>query len=93
MGSPDGAGLNEIQEAAREQFARQSHRYAKGHILEDVSDVVRALQHVELPARAKFWTLATGAGNTGLYLAELGYEVTLGGYRAPDARPGAGGCG
>jgi len=62
MGSPDGAGLNEIQEAAREQFARQSHRYARGHILEDVSDVVRALQHVELPARAKVLDVQLGLG-------------------------------
>jgi ubiquinone/menaquinone biosynthesis C-methylase UbiE len=75
--------LNAVQEAARDQFARQSHRYAKGHILQDVSDVAAAVAQINLPARAQILDVATGAGNTGLYLAGLGHNVTL----ADIARP------
>jgi hypothetical protein len=30
------------KKAAQEQFARQSHRYGQGHILEDIADVQAA---------------------------------------------------
>ena len=69
--------LNEVQRAAQEQFGRQSERYGKGHILEKVDDVKAALAHVALPERARVLDVATGAGNTGLFLASLGYDVTL----------------
>lgn len=71
------SGLNAIQRAASDQFARQSHRYGKGHILEDVTDVVAALDGIALPARARVLDVATGGGHTGLHLASLGHDVTL----------------
>ena len=69
--------LDEVQKAAQEQFARQSHRYGQGHILENVEDVQAALKFVQLPAKAKVLDVATGGGHTGLYLASLGHDVTL----------------
>jgi ubiquinone/menaquinone biosynthesis C-methylase UbiE len=69
--------LNEVQRASQEQFARQSDRYGKGHILENVDDVRAALEHVLLPAPARILDVATGGGHTGLLLASLGHEVTL----------------
>jgi ubiquinone/menaquinone biosynthesis C-methylase UbiE len=73
MSGPD---LDPIQQKSQAQFDRQSQRYAKGHILSDVSDVVAALAHV--PARSgRALDVATGAGFTGLYLAEQGWQVTL----------------
>ena len=69
--------LNSIQQAASDQFGRQSHRYGKGHILEDVSDVQTALQSISLPSMARVLDVATGAGHTGLLLARLGHDVTL----------------
>jgi len=69
--------LNEIQRAASEQFGRQSHRYGKGHILENVADVRAAVEKIPLPARARVLDVAAGAGHTGLYFAGLGHEVTL----------------
>lgn len=76
-------GLDPIQRAAQEQFARQSERYGKSHILADVSDVDDALSRVELPARARVLDVATGAGHTGLHLASLGHDVTLSDLAAP----------
>ncbi len=75
--------LDEIQQAAQEQFARQSKRYGSGHILADVSDVSAALTKIELPARARVLDVATGAGHTGLHLASLGHDVTLADLAAP----------
>lgn len=69
--------LNEVQRAAQEQFAKQSERYGKGHILENVDDVRAALTHVTLPPRAQVLDVATGGGHTGLFLASLGHDVTL----------------
>lgn len=70
--------LNEIQQAAREQFARQSHRYAAGHVLENTEDVAAAAAaHLAgLPARARVLDIATGAGHTALFFAERGHDVT-----------------
>jgi ubiquinone/menaquinone biosynthesis C-methylase UbiE len=70
--------LNETQRAAEEQFSRQSKRYGKGHVLEDVADVVEALEQIALPARAAVLDVACGAGHTGLCLAARGHEVTCG---------------
>lgn len=68
--------LDSIQNAAAEQFGKQSHRYGKGHILADVSDVKSALARIPLPVRARVLDIATGAGHTGLHLASLGHDVT-----------------
>jgi ubiquinone/menaquinone biosynthesis C-methylase UbiE len=75
--------LDAIQQAAQEQFARQSRNYGRSHILGDVSDVVAALEKVELPLRAQVLDVATGAGHTGLHLASLGHEVTCTDLAAP----------
>lgn len=69
--------LNDVQRASQEQFARQSDRYGKGHILENVEDVRAALEHTSLPVRARVLDVATGGGHTGLLLASLGHDVTL----------------
>lgn len=68
--------LDSIQNAAAEQFGKQSHRYGKGHILADVSDVSATLARIPLPDRVRVLDVATGAGHTGLHLASLGHEVT-----------------
>lgn len=68
--------LDSIQNAAAEQFGRQSHRYGKGHILADVGEVTAALSHIPLPGHASVLDVATGAGHTGLHLAGLGHDVT-----------------
>ena len=69
--------LNDIQRAAQEQFGKQSHRYAKGHVLENIEDVRAAVAHMNLPAQALVLDIATGAGHTGLFFASLGHDVTL----------------
>ncbi|WP_255558837.1 class I SAM-dependent methyltransferase [Horticoccus luteus] len=70
--------LDPIQAASAAQFDRRSHRYGKGHILEQTADIEGALRHVELPAGARALDVATGGGHTGLLLAVRGYRVTLG---------------
>jgi len=69
--------LDQIQQVVRDQFARQSQRYGKSHILADVADVEAALRHIPLASRARVLDVAAGAGHTGLYLAGLGHDVTL----------------
>lgn len=69
--------LNEIQRASQEQFARQSDRYGRGHILQNVDDVRAALAHLALPQRADVLDVATGGGHTGIFFASLGHHVTL----------------
>jgi ubiquinone/menaquinone biosynthesis C-methylase UbiE len=69
--------LDDIQKAAQDQFGKQSHRYGKGHILENVEDVQSALSKIEIPKSARVLDVATGGGHTGLCLASLGHEVTL----------------
>ena len=68
--------LDSIQHAAQEQFQKQSHRYAKGHILEDTRDVAAALEGLAAPEGAPALDVATGAGHTAFYLARAGYRVT-----------------
>jgi ubiquinone/menaquinone biosynthesis C-methylase UbiE len=75
--SGDEAAMNDIQRAASEQFARQSHRYGKGHILADVADVDAALATVPMSGVRRVLDVATGGGHTGLHLASLGHDVTL----------------
>jgi ubiquinone/menaquinone biosynthesis C-methylase UbiE len=69
--------LNEVQKASQEQFAKQSHRYGRGHILENIDDISEALRGIELSRASKVLDVATGGGHTGLYLASLGHQVTL----------------
>lgn len=68
--------LDSIQHAAQEQFQKQSHRYAKGHILEDTQDVSAALGGIPLPPAAEALDIATGAGHTAFALARAGFRVT-----------------
>lgn len=75
--------LDQIQRAAQAQFARQSGRYGKGHILEDIADLAGALTQVPLPPVADVLDVATGGGHTGLHLARLGHRVTLADIAAP----------
>jgi len=75
--------LDEIQEMARDQFSKQSHRYGQGHILGNVEDVQMALAHIPLAPRSRALDVATGAGHTGLYLASLDYDVTVADIAAP----------
>jgi ubiquinone/menaquinone biosynthesis C-methylase UbiE len=66
-----------IQRAAQQQFDRQSGRYGQGHILADVSDVTDALARLTWLKPGRALDVATGAGHTGLYLASVGWQVTL----------------
>ena len=68
--------LDPIQHASREQFQKQSHRYARGHILEQTQDVTAALDGLALPAGAEALDVATGAGHTAFCLARAGFHVT-----------------
>lgn len=69
--------LDEVQKAAQEQFAKQSHRYGRGHVLENIEDVRDAIARISPPPRAQVLDVATGGGHTGLFLAGLGHDVTL----------------
>jgi ubiquinone/menaquinone biosynthesis C-methylase UbiE len=69
--------FDDAQTAALNQFSRQSERYGKGHILQNIEDVALALQNTPFRNGAKALDVATGGGHTGLYLASLGYDVTL----------------
>ena len=66
--------LDAIQRSAQEQFDRQSHRYGKSHILSDVADVAAIVKEIK---GKRALDVATGGGHTGLYLASIGWEVTL----------------
>ncbi len=68
--------LDPIQQAAQEQFARQSRNYGSNHILADVSDIIDALGSIPLPEQMDVLDVATGGGHTGLHLASLGHVVT-----------------
>lgn len=75
--------LDPIQQAAQEQFARQSRSYGSGHILADTSDVAAALSLINVPSVARVLDVAAGAGHTGLHLASLGHHVILADIAAP----------
>lgn len=75
--------LDEIQTAAQQQFAKQSQRYGKGHVLENVDDVREALARIPLPPRARVLDVATGAGHTAFCLAGLGHDVLAADLAAP----------
>jgi ubiquinone/menaquinone biosynthesis C-methylase UbiE len=65
-----------IQQASHEQFQKQSHCYAKGHILEQTPDVTAALDGLPLLPGAEALDIATGAGHTAFCLARAGLRVT-----------------
>jgi ubiquinone/menaquinone biosynthesis C-methylase UbiE len=69
--------FDDVQTASLNQFSRQSERYGKGHILQNIEDVALALQTIPFRMGAKALDVATGGGHTGLYLAFKGYDVTL----------------
>ena len=69
--------LDAIQRTAQQQFDRQSDRYGQGHILSDVSDVKDALGRLTWLKPGRALDVATGAGHTGLCLADGGWQVTL----------------
>jgi ubiquinone/menaquinone biosynthesis C-methylase UbiE len=75
--------LDAVQLAAQAQFARQSERYGRTHILADVSDVDAALARMRIPERARVLDVATGGGHTGVHLAGLGHDVVLADLAAP----------
>jgi ubiquinone/menaquinone biosynthesis C-methylase UbiE len=75
--------LDSVQQAVQEQFGKQSHRYAKGHILEDTADVAAMMDGVGLQAGGEALDVATGAGHTAYWLARAGMRVT-----ACDLTPG-----
>jgi ubiquinone/menaquinone biosynthesis C-methylase UbiE len=68
--------LDPIQHAAQEQFQKQSHQYAKGHILENTGDLDALLEGLPIPPGAQALDVATGAGHTAFHLARAGYRVT-----------------
>jgi 2-polyprenyl-3-methyl-5-hydroxy-6-metoxy-1,4-benzoquinol methylase len=69
--------LDPVQLAAQEQFAKQSARYGRGHILENIADVADAVAPLDLKPGSDALDVATGGGHTGIYLASLGHNVTL----------------
>jgi 2-polyprenyl-3-methyl-5-hydroxy-6-metoxy-1,4-benzoquinol methylase len=69
--------LNSIQLAAKEQFGAQSEHYGKGHILENVDDVKKAISDLKIRPGRKALDIACGTGHTGLHLASTGLDVTL----------------
>ena len=66
--------MDEIQRKSQQQFDRQSKCYGKSHILSDVADVAEIVKGIK---GKRALDVATGAGHTGLYLASIGWEVTL----------------
>jgi len=68
--------MDSIQHAAQEQFQKQSHRYARGHILENTQDLTAAIEGLPLPAGAEALDVATGAGHAAFCLARAGLRVT-----------------
>ncbi|HWB61585.1 MAG TPA: class I SAM-dependent methyltransferase [Chthoniobacteraceae bacterium] len=78
-----------IQSAAREQFAKQSERYGRGHILADVSDIEAALAPLHLPSGLDALDIATGGGHTAVHLAWIGHRVTAADIAEPMLRRAA----
>ena len=68
--------LDQTQQAARDQFQKQSANYGKTHILANVDDVAAALNPVIRPENGQALDIATGGGHTALYLASEGWQVT-----------------
>jgi ubiquinone/menaquinone biosynthesis C-methylase UbiE len=68
--------LDPIQQAARDQFQRQSANYGKSHILANTDDVASALSCVEVRPGSAALDVATGGGHTAVDLAGRGFSVT-----------------
>jgi ubiquinone/menaquinone biosynthesis C-methylase UbiE len=68
--------LDPIQQAARDQFQRQSANYGKSHILANTDDVVSALAGIEAAPGSTALDVATGGGHTAVCLAARGFSVT-----------------
>jgi ubiquinone/menaquinone biosynthesis C-methylase UbiE len=68
--------LDPIQQAAQDQFQRQSANYGKSHILANTDDVASALSGVEARPGSAALDVATGGGHTAVYLASRGFSVT-----------------
>ncbi len=66
--------LDAIQQAAREQFGRQSHQYGPGHVLENLEDVRAALPHLHLRRGAGVLDLVARAPASVRRLFRLGEE-------------------
>jgi len=75
------ADLDPIQQAARDQFARQSANYGAKHIL------AAAVATLAMPPCARCVDVAAATGHTGLYLASLGHDVTLSDIAEPMKQP------
>lgn len=67
--------LDPIQQAAGDQFQRQSVNYGKTHILANTDDIASALSAIEVRPGAAALDVATGGGHTAVYLASRGYSV------------------
>lgn len=78
--------LDPTQQAAAEQFGRQSQNYGKTHILADTRDIATALDSLALPPGSPVLDVATGGGHTALYHARRGWQVTLGDVAEPMLR-------
>lgn len=72
------SSLDSTQQAAADQFNRQSDRYGKAHILADTRDVAGALEGITAPAGGRALDVATGGGHTALWLVQHGWRVTAG---------------
>ncbi len=68
--------LNEAQQAARDQFNKQSDNYGKSHILANTNDVERELDGITLPEGGSALDVATGGGHTAAVLAARGFKGT-----------------
>jgi len=68
--------LDSVQQAARDQFDKQSGNYGKTHILANTQDVEKALGKVDLNEGEPALDIATGGGHTALFLAGKGMKVT-----------------
>ncbi len=69
--------LDPVQQAAQDQFSRQSHRYGSGHILENVEDVRAAADAIPLAPGSRVLDIAAANGHTGLFFAAQGHYVVL----------------
>ncbi|MDB6054488.1 MAG: type 11 methyltransferase [Verrucomicrobiales bacterium] len=69
--------LNSVQEAAEQQFSRQSHKYGRGHILENIQDVEKGVEGIPIRKGDSALDVATGGGHTGIFFARQGLDVTL----------------
>jgi ubiquinone/menaquinone biosynthesis C-methylase UbiE len=70
--------LDPAQQAAADQFNRQSDRYGKAHILADTRDLAAAMEGLTAPVGGRALDVATGGGHTALWIVRHGWRVTAG---------------